>query len=184
MSIFYGYLFKDLIIGLATPFQNNQIFIHPNNNIILDTEFSLPIIFKLLPLILTLIGGFFSLFIYEYYNLNFISNINKSKFYYNIYSFFNQRYYLDLLINNIIVKYLLIIAYHTSSSLDKGSLEYLGPSGLKLFFSYLTQILSLLDTGKILNYSIYIITSLLFTIILFYFNIISLLFLFIIASFL
>jgi len=54
-SVFFGYLTKDIFIGLGSGFfLDNSIFIHPNNQIILDTEFAVPIIFKLLPLILTL----------------------------------------------------------------------------------------------------------------------------------
>ena len=53
-SIFFGYITKDIFIGLATDFfSDNSLFIHPLHEIMLDTEFAVPIFFKLLPFILT-----------------------------------------------------------------------------------------------------------------------------------
>jgi NADH:ubiquinone oxidoreductase subunit 5 (subunit L)/multisubunit Na+/H+ antiporter MnhA subunit len=64
-SILVGYLFKDLYIGLGSPF--NSIFTHPNNLSIIDTEFSIPTYMKLLPLILTIGFTILILTLYEYF---------------------------------------------------------------------------------------------------------------------
>ncbi|PIA12836.1 NADH dehydrogenase subunit 5, partial [Coemansia reversa NRRL 1564] len=56
LSIFFGYILKDLFVGLGSDFWLNSIFIHPNHFKISDIEFSLPLIFKLLPLICSLLG--------------------------------------------------------------------------------------------------------------------------------
>ena len=54
-SIFFGYLTKDVFIGLGTSFFiDNSIFIHPSHEIMLDTEFAVPTLFKLLPLFFTI----------------------------------------------------------------------------------------------------------------------------------
>src|SRR6202161_978217 len=54
-SIFFGYLTKDIFIGLGTNFfSDNSLFIHPNHEIMLDTEFAVPILFKFLPLFFTI----------------------------------------------------------------------------------------------------------------------------------
>jgi NADH-ubiquinone oxidoreductase chain 5 len=54
-SIFFGYLTKDIFIGLGSGFfVDNSLYIHPSHEIMLDTEFAVPIVFKLLPLIFTL----------------------------------------------------------------------------------------------------------------------------------
>src|SRR5271155_2374046 len=54
-SIFFGYLTKDIYIGLGSGFfVDNSLYIHPSHEIMLDTEFAVPIVFKLLPLIFTL----------------------------------------------------------------------------------------------------------------------------------
>ena len=50
LSIFFGYFTKDLFVGLGTGFfTDNSIWIHPNHEILIDTEFAVPHIFKLLP---------------------------------------------------------------------------------------------------------------------------------------
>jgi NADH-ubiquinone oxidoreductase chain 5 len=54
-SIFFGYITKDLFIGLATNFfVDNSIYISPIHEIMVNTEFAVPLLFKLLPLIFTL----------------------------------------------------------------------------------------------------------------------------------
>jgi NADH-ubiquinone oxidoreductase chain 5 len=53
-SIFSGYLFSDLFIGLGSDFLNEAIFIHPDHLNIIDTEFSVNHLYKLLPLFLTI----------------------------------------------------------------------------------------------------------------------------------
>src|SRR6201989_1015265 len=55
-SIFFGYITKDLFIGLGTGFFiDNGIFIHPSHEIMLETEFAVPTIFKMLPLFFTIL---------------------------------------------------------------------------------------------------------------------------------
>jgi NADH-ubiquinone oxidoreductase chain 5 len=54
LSIFFGYLTKDIFIGLGTGFfADNSLFIHPSHEIMLDTEFAVPTLFKLLPFVFT-----------------------------------------------------------------------------------------------------------------------------------
>src|SRR4051794_41210786 len=54
-SIVFGYITKDIFIGLGSGFfSDNSIFIHPVHEIMLDTEFAVPTLFKLLPLIFTI----------------------------------------------------------------------------------------------------------------------------------
>jgi len=40
-SIFFGYLFSDLFVGMGTDFFGNSIIIQPNNISLIDTEFSI-----------------------------------------------------------------------------------------------------------------------------------------------
>src|ERR1700743_2860311 len=45
-SIIFGFISKDLFIGLGTGFySDNSIFIHPNHEITIETEFGVPILF-------------------------------------------------------------------------------------------------------------------------------------------
>jgi NADH-ubiquinone oxidoreductase chain 5 len=71
-SIFFGYITKDLFIGMGTDlFLDNSIFIHPIHEIVIETEFATPTIFKILPLLITL-----SLFIIY---ITYSENNNKVK---------------------------------------------------------------------------------------------------------
>jgi len=55
-SIFFGFITKDMFIGLGSGFfSDNAIFIHPIHEIMLETEFSLPSIIKIFPLIMTIL---------------------------------------------------------------------------------------------------------------------------------
>ena len=54
-SIFFGFITKDIFIGLGSGFfSDNSLFIHPIHEIMLDTEFAVPTLFKLLPFIFTI----------------------------------------------------------------------------------------------------------------------------------
>jgi len=65
-SIFFGYLTKDIFIGLGSNFFiDNSIFIHPKNEILIDTEFSISAFIKLLPFIFTLTVTFVTILILE-----------------------------------------------------------------------------------------------------------------------
>jgi NADH-ubiquinone oxidoreductase chain 5 len=46
-SIFFGYITKDIFIGLGSGFfMDNSLFIHPLHEIMIDTEFSVAVLFK------------------------------------------------------------------------------------------------------------------------------------------
>src|SRR3989344_5190198 len=63
LSIFIGFIFKDLFIGLGTDFWANSIFTLYVNSDILYAEF-LDYYYKLIPLVFSVAGLFFSLFVY------------------------------------------------------------------------------------------------------------------------
>src|SRR6201994_449339 len=66
-SIFFGYITKDLFIGLGTGFySDNSIFIHPNHEITIETEFGVPILFKLLPLFMTITLSILAIILSEF----------------------------------------------------------------------------------------------------------------------
>src|SRR5882672_9004647 len=63
--LFLGFIFSDLFVGVGTDFFGNSIFIHPNNISIIEAEFSLPLLIKLLPSILSLIGATLAVLLYH-----------------------------------------------------------------------------------------------------------------------
>src|ERR1700749_3648957 len=155
-SIFFGYITKDLFIGLGTSlFQDNSIFIYPLHEILIETEFAVPTFFKLLPLIFTLSLTFISLICSEL----FPSLLMKFKFTrlgYNIFGFFNQRFLVELFYNKYITDIILKLGGQTTKVLDKGSVELLGPYGLEKSLSNLSTSLSRFDTYVITTYALYI----------------------------
>ena len=169
-SIFFGYITKDIFIGLGTNFfSDNSIFIHPNHEIMLDTEFAVPVLFKLLPFIFTILLSIISIILSEFLPKLFI-NFKYSKLGYNIFSFFNQRFFIELIYNTYIIEFILKLGGQTTKIIDKGSVELLGPYGLEKGLVNLSNNIDKLSTSVITTYALYILISLIFYIFLFYFS--------------
>ena len=168
-SIFFGFLTKDIFIGLGTGFfSDNSLFIHPNHEILLDTEFAVPVLFKLLPLFFTISLSILSILFSEF-TPNLLINFKFSTIGYNIFSFFNQRFYIELIYNKYIVENILTLGGQTTKSLDKGSVEYLGPYGLEKGLLNLSNSINNLSTGVVTTYALYILMGLMFYITTLYF---------------
>src|SRR6201747_3191103 len=130
-SIFFGYITKDIFIGLGSGFfSDNSLFIHPNNEILLNTEFAVPTLFKLLPLFFTISLSVLAIISSEFLPKSLI-NFKFSRFGYNIFSFFNQRFLIELFYNKYIVEGVLKLGGQTTKVIDRGSVELLGPYGLE-----------------------------------------------------
>ena len=159
-SIFFGYIFSDLFVGVGSDFFGNSLFTHPNNLHLIEAEFSLPIYIKLAPLILSILGGSLSLFLYNK-NIEFIINLTESSIGRKIYTFLNAKYLLDIIYNQYIIGFGLQLGYNISKLLDRGVIELLGPYGISSSLTNTGINISKLDTGVITTYSIYITLSLL-----------------------
>ena len=167
-SIFFGYLTKDIFIGLGTGFfADNSLFIHPSHEIMLDTEFAVDTIFKLLPFIFTVSLSFVALIISEFLP-KLLINFKFTKLGNEIFSFFNQRFFIELFYNKYITEVVLKLGGQTTKNLDKGSVELIGPYGLEKGLLALSNNISSLSTGVITTYALYILIGLLFYISLLY----------------
>jgi NADH-ubiquinone oxidoreductase chain 5 len=165
-SIFFGYITKDIFIGLGSGFfSDNSLFIHPSHEIMLDTEFAVPVLFKLLPLVLTITLIVFSLVLSEFFS-KLLINFKFTRFGYNIFSFFNQRFLIELVYNKYITGIILKLGGQTTKVLDKGSIELLGPFGLEKGLINLSINLSSIETGIVTTYALYILIGLIFYILL------------------
>ncbi len=168
-SIFFGYISKDIFIGLGSGFfADNSIFIHPIREIMLNTEFAVPTLFKLLPLLFTLLFSVIAITISEF-TPKVLINFKLNRMGYSIYSFFNQRFFIELLYNKYITGLILKLGGQTTKILDKGSVELLGPFGLEKGLLFLSKSMSTLDTGVITSYALYILVGLIFYILIPYF---------------
>ena len=155
-SIFFGYITKDLFIGLGSNlFIDNSLYIHPNNEILLNTEFTLTILYKLLPLFITITASILAFIISEFLG-NLLIYLKLSKWGYNLFGFLNQRFMVDFYYNKYIINILLGLGGFSVKILDKGSIELIGPFGLEKVLLKLSKNLSNLDTAVVTSYALYI----------------------------
>jgi len=155
-SIFFGFITKDVFIGLGSNFfVDNSIFIHPMNEIMIDTEFAVPTLFKLLPFIFTISFSVIALLFSEFLP-ELVISFKLSKLGFNIYGFFNQRFLVELFYNKYITNLILYLGGQTTKILDKGSIELLGPFGLEKGLVKLSKIISCLSTSNVTTYALYI----------------------------
>lgn len=127
-SIFVGYARDNVTFHLTMGL--------PNTNSLIETEYTLPAIFKLLPLILGLGLSLSLVYIYE-----FAYNMNKSKFAVSIYTYFNQRIFFDQILNNLIIRPVLRFGGSLNSYSDQGLFKVLGNVGISRALSYLPILL-------------------------------------------
>ena len=155
-SIFFGYITRDLFIGLGSSFfSDNSIFIHPLHEIMINTEFAVNTLYKLLPFILTLTFSIISLFMQEFF-VKAVVSFKYTNLGYNIFGFFNQRFLIELLYNNYITNLSLKLGGQTTKILDRGSVELVGPYGLEKILLSINGYLNKLSTGVITTYALYI----------------------------
>lgn len=166
-SIFFGFITKDMFIGLGSGFfSDNALFIHPSHEILLDTEFGVPTLFKLLPLLFTISLSVIAIVFSEFLPLILIY-FKLSRVGYNIFSFFNQRFLIELFYNRFISGLILKLGGQTTKVLDKGSIEYLGPYGLEKLLLTISGNISKFNTGVITTYALIILVSLIFYVLLY-----------------
>lgn len=167
-SIFFGFIAKDIFIGLGSNFfTDNSLFIHPIHEIMIDTEFAVPTLFKILPLIFTVSVSIIALIFSEFLP-ELIINFKLSRLGYNIFGFFNQRFLVELFYNKYIVNLVFNLGKQTVNILDKGSIELLGPYGLEKSLMKFSKSINNLNTSTPTDYSLYILGGAIFYIIIAY----------------
>ena len=180
-SIFFGFIFSDLFVGMGSDFFQNSIFMHPKNISLIEAEFSLfalppatggcsfatttnsgspevsfNIFIKLLPAILSFTGALSAIILYHLPFGLFLINLTNFKIGRNIYAFLNGKYYFDVIYNHFIIQNGLKLGYSISKEIDRGAIELLGPYGLSNYSYNAGKNLAKLDTGVITTYSLYI----------------------------
>jgi NADH-ubiquinone oxidoreductase chain 5 len=161
-SIFFGYITKDIFIGLGSDFfSDNSLFIHPKHEIMLDTEFAVPTFYKLLPLFFTLSLSIASIIFTEFLP-KLVIKFKFSNFGYNIFSFFNQRFLVEMFYNKYISGIILNLGAQTTKIMDKGSVEKFGPYGLENKIYDISKSINSLSTGVVTSYALYILVGLIF----------------------
>src|ERR1700743_860781 len=64
-SIFFGYIFSDLFVGIGNYSFGSSLFIHPNHINLIEAEFSIPLLFKLMPALFSLLGSALAIILYQ-----------------------------------------------------------------------------------------------------------------------
>lgn len=155
-SIFFGYITKDIFIGLGSGFfADNSIFIHPTHEIMLDTEFAVPTLFKLLPLVFTLSLSALAIILSEFIPTALV-HFKFTRLGYNLFGFFNQRFFIEMFYNKYVTNFILNTGGITTKFLDKGSVEMIGPYGLERGLLKLSNNIESLSTGVVTNYALYV----------------------------
>jgi NADH-ubiquinone oxidoreductase chain 5 len=162
-SIFFGFVFSDLFVGIGSDFLSNSVFVHPDHISLIEAEFSLPIFIKLLPAILSLIGATLGLLVYHNMPASYVTviSLTETSFGRTVYTFLNGKFFFDILYNKYIISEGLKFGYTISKYLDKGLIELVGPYGLSNLLSNTGKSIGKLDTGVVTTYSLYIALGLL-----------------------
>jgi NADH-ubiquinone oxidoreductase chain 5 len=152
-SIFVGYFTKDLFIGLGTPLWNNSIFILPTHFNFIDAEF-IPTYIKFIPFVISIFGSITAILCYHIFSNNLFNTYVHNIFFNALYLFFNKKWFFDKLQNNIIVSFLLRFGYSiTYKLIDKGLVEFLGPTSFSYYILQVSKKLILFQSGKINQYA-------------------------------
>jgi len=158
-SIFFGFITKDIFIGLGADFfVDNSLFIHPIHEIMINTEFAVSTFFKLLPFIFTISFSLIALIVSEFFP-EIVIYFKLSRLGYNIFGFFNQRFLIEFFYNKYIVNLILYLGGQTTKILDKGSIELCGPFGLEKGLMNSSKKISYLNTSIVTNYALFILIS-------------------------
>lgn len=175
-SIFFGFFFRELFIGLGVNIWNNSLFVFPANDLLLFSEF-IPYYLKLIPTLFSLFGASLALtlnFFFKIFPLDF--NYLKNRyigFFKFVYTIINKKWFFDVLYNKLISFYILFFGYHVSLKLiDRGIIELIGPFGIVNLVNKFSITILKIQTKYIYHYTFNIFVGfilLLYCIILFIF---------------
>ena len=150
-SIFIGFVFKDIFVGLGTDFWNNSVFQLYTNSDILQAEF-LSFHYKLIPLVFSVAGMLASLLVYFLF-YNYTNFTITTPFFNKTYWFLVKKWYFDIIYNNLFVFNILKFCYIATFKLvDRGFIEVVGPLSLIRSISRISAVFSSIQTGYIYNY--------------------------------
>ena len=159
MSIVFGYIAKDMYVGVGTDFLSTALFQHPDHITLIEAEFGLPQLLKLLPAIGSLFGAGLALYLYHVVPA-FTISLTNGRLGYAVYSFLNAKWYWDALINSFIISAALRQGLTISKVIDRGVIELAGPYGLSTVLTGTGRNVSSYDTGVITSYALYIVLGL------------------------
>jgi len=166
-SIFFGYIAKDIYVGLGSDILIYGFGLLPSNVFILESEY-LSVSVKNIPFIISIIGILISMFImfsfkiFSYKNFFIIKKQSLfNKLLVDFYFIFSYKWLFDLLYKKSFIMYLLNKAYSIFLVfLDRGLFEIFGPLGLLRLGSLFVTKLNKLQSGLLYHYIYLLVLSL------------------------
>ena len=159
LSIFIGYFFKDMAIGVGSDFWNGALTILFTNNATVEAEF-LPFTIKIFPVVISLLGCAMAVIIYDYCT-KYLMQITNNSFFRELYIFLNKKWYFDKLYAETIYQNVLYLSYNPLYTVfDKGIFNILGPRVLTNTLEKLSMHVSEMQTGFFYHYALIFLISL------------------------
>lgn len=151
-SMFIGYFTKDMVVGLGTDFWGNAIYVHPESMNMFDAEF-INHFYKVLPVCLSMLGVMSAFALYTFQS-KFLYQLKLSYFGRKLYNFLNKKWFFDKVYNEQIGQFFFKFGYSVSYKIvDRGIFEILGPNGLALSISKMSNNIAKLQSGYIYHYT-------------------------------
>jgi NADH-ubiquinone oxidoreductase chain 5 len=121
MSIGFGYVAKDLFVGIGSDFLSAALFQHPDHISLVEAEFGLPLILKLLPAIGSLFGAALAIYLYHVVPA-FTIGLTDNTIGNALYKFLNGKWLFDMAYNSYIISGGLRLGHVISKVIDRGNI--------------------------------------------------------------
>jgi NADH-ubiquinone oxidoreductase chain 5 len=156
-SIFVGFLTKDMLVGVGSDFFGTSIYNNPKTFHVFDAEF-VEFFYKILPVTLSLFGASLSFILYNFQS--FILFYIKTSFIgRKVYSFLNKKWFFDKIYNECFGQFFFKFGYSMSyKSIDRGTFEIIGPTGLSSVSLKIAHQLHKAQTGSLYHYTLTMLT--------------------------
>lgn len=159
LSIGFGYVAKDCFVGIGSDFLSTALFQLPNHVSLVEAEFGLPLLLKLLPMLGSFFGFGLALYLYHVRPL-FTIKLTESSLGKALYTFFNGKWLFDNVYNEYFITGGMKLGHSISKVIDRGIIELVGPFGLSNTLTSTGRNIRSYDTGVITSYALYIILGL------------------------
>ena len=170
-SLFSGYFLKEMFVGYGSNFWSSSIYLTSSNTYFLDLEFIIEGLYKQLPLVVSIIGSLLSFAFYNIKNFRNIATILLTTRTFNrLYTFISKKWFVDQLYNNLFNQTWANLSFKaTYKDIDKGFIEFVGPTGVSKFLTLISSIFRLQQSGNYFDYIVLMFFFLNLIIIFFYF---------------
>lgn len=153
-SVCVGWLTKDRMIGLGTPFWGQALYTHVDGRIRIDAEL-IPNKVKLIPVFFSMGGGARARRRYgSYGNAKKVYDRKVSRFK-SRYVYLSKKWFFDKVYTEWVVVPVRHHAYHTTyKAIDRGVIEIRGPAGLTQALYQRGKRLGKMQSGEVYHYSL------------------------------